>query len=59
MAALVEYSALRTDLEVMKYQHANEEQVAGRARARRTALVVGLVAVTIYLVAIAGVVLNR
>jgi hypothetical protein len=43
----------------MKYQHANEEQVAGRARARRTALVVGLVAVTIYLVAIAGVVLNR
>ena len=43
----------------MKHQHANEDQVAGRARARRTALVVGLVAIAIYLIAIGEVVLRR
>ena len=43
----------------MKHQLTNDDQVAGRARARRTALVVGLVAVAIYLIAIGEVVLRR
>ncbi|MGN6520029.1 MAG: hypothetical protein ACTHK2_11460 [Dokdonella sp.] len=59
MAALLKNSTLRTDDKVMKQQLANDERPAGRARARRTALVVGLVAVTIYVVAIVSVVLNR
>ncbi|MBA8887190.1 hypothetical protein FHW12_001404 [Dokdonella fugitiva] len=43
----------------MKQQLANDERPAGRARARRTALVIGLVAVAIYLIAIGDVVLRR
>ena len=59
MAALSKYSTLRTDDEAMKQQLANDERPAGRARARRTALVVGLVAVASYLIAIGEVVLRR
>lgn len=43
----------------MKKQLANDDQAAGRAHARRTALIVGGVALAIYLVAILQVVLKR
>lgn len=49
----------RAGVRMMSHPTTNDDQVAGRARARRTALVVGLVAVTIYVVAIVSVVLNR
>jgi len=44
---------------MMSQPSTNDDQVAGRARARRTALVVGLVAIAIYLIAIGEVVLRR
>jgi len=40
----------------MKERSANDERSIGRARARRTALVVGLASIVIYLVAIGEVV---
>jgi len=43
----------------MKHQSANDQPSLGRARARRTALIVGAVAIAIYLVAIGEVVLHR
>lgn len=43
----------------MKEQDANDERSLARARARRTALIVGMVAIAIYLVAIGEVVLHR
>ena len=44
---------------MMSQPSANDDQAAGRTRARRTALVIGLVAVAIYLIAIGDVVLRR
>lgn len=43
----------------MKEQRATDSRTAGRMRARRTAAIVGMVAISIYLVAIAEVVLRR
>ena len=61
MAALLNNSTLsngriRID---MKHQSANDERPLARARARRTALIVGMVAIAIYLIAIGEVVLHR
>ena len=42
----------------MKQQAANDEPSPGRARARRTAAIAGVVAVAIYLLAIGEVVLR-
>jgi len=49
----------RAGVRMMSQPSANDDQAAGRARARRTALVIGLVAVAIYLIAIGDVVLRR
>ena len=54
MAALLTNGTLRTDVDdtKMKQHDANDEQALARARARRTALIVGAVAVAIYVLAI-------
>ena len=59
MAALLDNSTLRTGALVeMKEHTANDERSPGRARARRTAAIVGAVALAIYLFAIGEVVLR-
>ncbi|WP_395679436.1 hypothetical protein [Dokdonella sp.] len=60
MAALPRNSTLRTGaVEEMKGQPVIDERSLSRARARRTALIAGMVAIAIYLVAIGEVVLRR
>lgn len=60
MASLLTNSALRTDASHMQRKNDdNDQQAAGRARARRTALIVGAVALGIYVLAIVETALHK